>query len=548
MAPIGGHRAEEEQAMAGAGSYDAIVIGGGHNGLVAAAYLGKAGLRTLVLERRGIVGGSCVTEEVWPGFHVSTTSYVLSMFHGRLMEELELHRFGFELIPTDNLFVPFEDGRYMILWDDEAKTCAEIAKFSKRDAERYSEYNRFLAQAAGFVRELAWKTPPASLSPGAARDMLELGWKFRRMGGAAFRFIDLMTESVVDFLDRWFESDQLKATLAYYGVIGNFKGPMTPGSAYVLLHHLMGEHEGAGGWGFIRGGMGGLTQALARCAQAAGATILTDAEVERVTIRDGRAVGVALANGDTYTARAILSNADPKTTYLRLIGRENLDGDVVAEIESYKTFSTAFKINFALDHLPTYSTFDREKIGLPFPTYIHIGPTVEYLERAYDDAKYGRPSTRPFLSPVVPTLTDPSLAPEGKHILNVFGGHAPYELAGTTWDEERETFADTVVETLAEFAPDLRDCIIDRQILMPPDLERIYALPQGHIFHGELTLDQLFFLRPVPGYGDYRTPIRGMYLCGSGTHPGGGVYGLPGHNAAREAIRDLKGRGLRRRG
>ncbi len=533
--------------MTGARSYDAIVVGAGHNGLVAAAYLARAGLRTLVLERRGIVGGACVTEEVWPGFHVSTTSYVNSMFQGRIIEDLRLGAFGFELIPTDNLFVPFEDGRYMVLWDDERRTCAEIAKFSRKDAERYPEYNQFLHQAAAFVRELIWKTPPASLGPRGAKDMLELGWKLRKMGRGAFRFFDLMTGSIVEFLEHWFESDQLKATLAYYGSIGNFKGPMTPGSAYILLHHLMGEHKGAGGWGFIRGGMGGLTQALAACARSHGATILTDAETARVTVRDGRAVGVELVNGDAYSARVVLSNADPKSTYLRLVGAENLDGQVVAEVESYKTFSTAFKINFALDHLPDYIAFDREAMGVPYPTYVHLGPTIEYLERAYDDAKYGRPSTRPFLSPVVPTLADPALAPEGKHILSVFGGHAPYTLAGTTWDDEREAFADRVVDTIAEFAPGIREAIVDRQILMPPDLERIYGLPQGHIFHGELSIDQLFSLRPIPGFGDYRTPIRGLYLCGSGTHPGGGVYGVPGHNAAREVLRDIRGPGWRLR-
>ena len=286
--------------MVAAGSYDGIIIGAGHNGLVAAAYLARAGLRMLVLERRGIVGGACVTEEVWPGFHVSTTSYVNSMFQGRIIEDLGLGKFGFELIPTDNLFVPFEDGRYMVLWDDERKTCSEIAKFSRKDAERYPDYSRFLREAAAFVRELIWKTPPASLGPRSAKDMLELGWKLRRMGGGAFRFIDLMTGSIVELLDKWFESDQLKATLAYYGSIGAFKGPMTPGSAYVLLHHLMGEHKGAGGWGFIRGGMGGLTQALAACARSHGATILTDAEIARVIVRGGRAVGVELVNGDVY--------------------------------------------------------------------------------------------------------------------------------------------------------------------------------------------------------------------------------------------------------
>lgn len=528
--------------MSGADRYDAIVVGAGHNGLVCGAMLARAGMRTLILERRQMVGGACVTEEVWPGYHVSTTSYVLSMFHGKIIKELNLKSFGFELIPTDNLFVPFEDGRYMVLFDDIRQTCEEIAKFSRKDAERFPEYEDFLQKAAGFVREVMWKTPPVSLTPKSAAEAGAVLWKIKKLGKDAFRFVDLMTMSVADFLDRWFESDQLKATLGYYGSIGTFKGPKTPGSAYVLLHHLMGEHEGAGGWGFVRGGMGGLAEALAKCARRHGATIRTDAEIARVSIRGGRAVGVELTNGDTYRAATVVSNADPKTTYLRLLGREHLPPDVVEEIESFNTYSTAFKINFSLDHLPEYTAFDKEKLG-PYPSYVHIGPTIEYLERAYDDAKYGRPSARPWVTPVVPTLADPSLAPEGKHILNAFGGHAPYELADGEWDDEkREAFADTLVNTIAEFAPGIADAIIDRQILMPPDLERIYGLPQGHIFHGELSLDQLYLMRPVPGYADYRTPVKGVYLCGSGTHPGGGVFGVPGYNAAGRVLGDWKAR------
>ncbi|MCI0425488.1 MAG: NAD(P)/FAD-dependent oxidoreductase, partial [Actinobacteria bacterium] len=418
-------------------------------------------------------------------------------------------------------------------------TCEEIAKFSAADAERYPEYEEFLQKAARLVRDLMWRTPPTSFGPRPAMEGASLLGRLQRMGHDAFGFVDLMTVSVSEFLDRWFESDQLKATLAYYGSIGTFKGPMTPGSAYVLIHHLMGEHQGAGGWGFVKGGMGGLTQALAGAARHHGATIRTEAEIAQVLIHDDRAIGVVLTDGEVFTADTIVSNIDPKTTYLRLVGREHLDSTVVEDIEGYQTFGTAFKINFALDRLPAYTAFDEERLG-PYPTYVHIGPTVEYLERAYDDAKYGRPSSRPFLSPVVPTLADPDLAPEEKHILNVFGGHAPYELDGTTWEMEREAFADRVTDTLAEFAPGIRDAVIDRQILMPPDLERIYGLPQGHIFHGELTLDQLYLMRPIPGYADYRTPIEGLYLCGSGTHPGGGVFGVPGYNASREILRDTR--------
>ena len=523
-------------------TYDAIVVGAGHNGLVCGAYLAKAGLRTLILERRNLVGGACVTEEVWPGFKVSTTSYVLSLFAGRIIRELRLKAHGFELIPTDNLFVPFEDGRSMILWDDVGRTAEEIAQFSKKDADRFLEYEAFLERAAKFVRDIMWVTPPSGLRPGALREVGPVLWRLRKMGREAMRIVDLMTQSTADFLDRWFESDQLKATLAYYGSIGTFAGPSTPGSAYVLLHHLMGEHEGAGGWGFVRGGMGGLTQALAGAARERGATIEVEAPVERVVVSAGRATGVALEDGRTFRANVVVSGADPKTTYLRLIGRELLDAEIVEDIESFRTYSTAFKVNLALDGLPSYSAFDKEKVGLPFPTYVHIGPTMEFLERAYDDAKYGRFSSRPFISPVLPTLAEPELAPEGKHILTLFGGHAPYELDGANWDEERNRFGDTVLDTLTEFAPDLKEHVIERQVLAPPDLERIYGLPQGHIFHGELALDQLFFMRPVPGYADYRTPVRGLYLCGSGAHPGGGVAGVPGYNAAKRILSDRKWR------
>lgn len=519
--------------------YDVIVVGAGHNGLVCGAKLAKAGLRTLILERRSIVGGACATEEVWPGFHVSTTSYVLSMFPNKIVRELDLGRFGFELIPTDCLFVPFEDGRRMILWNDQRQTCKEIEQFSKRDAEAYPDYTAYLGRAADFVRDVVWRSAPGKLGPRALRDAGWVAWRLKKMGREAFEFVDLMTMSIYDFLRKWFESDQVIATLGYMGSIGTFKGPKTPGSAYVLLHHNISEHEGAGGWGYVRGGMGGLTQALARCAEHHGARVLTDAETDRVLIRNGRTAGVALTNGDTYVADVVISNADPKTTYLRLIGRENLEDEVVRDVEGFDTYSTAFKINFALDGLPEYTAWDKA-LG-PAPGYVHIGPSIEYLERAYDEAKYGQPSTWPWVSPVIPTMADPSLAPEGKHILNTFGGHAPYTLADGEWtDAKREAFADRVVAAIERFAPGLSDRIIDRQILVPTDLERIYGLPQGHIFHGELTLDQLYVLRPVPGYADYRTPVKGVYMCGSGVHPGGGVFGVPGYNAAREVLRDRK--------
>lgn len=523
-------------------AYDAVVIGGGHNGLVCAAYLGRAGLKVAVLERRAIIGGACVTEEVWPGYRVSTASYVMSLLQPRIIADLELRRFGFEVLPTDNLFVPFPDGRYLVLWDDVNKTCAEIAKFSKKDAHAYPQFDAFLHDAARFMRELLWITPPDPTSR-KLRDikaLIALAWRTRKLGGRFFRIADLMTQSVSEVLDRYFESDQVKAVLAYYGSIGTFAGPRTPGTAIVLLHHLMGEHQGAGGWGFVRGGMGGISQAIARCAERHGVTIRTDAEVEHVLIKQGRASGVVLTSGEEIRATVVASNADPKRTFLRMVDPRHLPVEFAEEVRAFRTFSTAFKINLAVDEPPRYSAFDAEAIGSRYPAYVHIGPSIHYLERAYDEAKYGRPSSRPFLTPVVPTVLDPDLAPPGKHVLNIFGGHAPYSLAGSSWEAERERFADTVIDTLAEYAPNVKGSVIHRQVLIPPDLETRFGLPHGHIFHGELSLDQLFCFRPVPGYADYRSPIRGLYQCGSATHPGGGVMGVPGHNAAREILKDWR--------
>ncbi len=520
--------------------YDVIVIGAGHNGLICAAYLAKAGRKVLVLERRHIVGGACVTEEIWPGYHVSAASYVMSMMQKRVLQELELRKYGWEVLPTECLFVPFPDGRSLSMWADMEKTVEEVAKFSKKDAEMYPIFHDFIIEAAAFVRELMWTTPPdpTSLKLRNLKELLSLANKFRRLGGKLFRFADLMTMSISDFLDMYFESDQVKAVHAYYGSIGTFLGPRSPGTAYVLLHHEMGDLGGAGGWGFMRGGMGAVAQAIAASAQHYGATIRTEAEVDKVLINNGRATGVALQSGEEIYSKVIVSNADPATTFLKLVDTSQLPGDFVQEVRNYRTFSTAFKINVALEEPPRYTAFDSEEMGIEYPTYIHIGPSMAYLEKAYDDAKYGRPAANPFFTPCLPTWVDPGLAPPGKHILSIFGGHSPYTLKDTTWDDEREKFADRVMDTLAEYAPNVKDAVIDRQILMPPDLERVYGLTQGHIFHGELTLDQLFFMRPVPGYADYRSPIKGMYECGSGTHPGGGVMGMGGHNAAREVLKD----------
>ncbi|HEU4403116.1 MAG TPA: NAD(P)/FAD-dependent oxidoreductase [Candidatus Polarisedimenticolia bacterium] len=521
-----------------ANPYDAIIVGAGHNGLICAAYLAKAGRKVLVLERRNVIGGASVTEEVWPGYRVSTASYVMSMMQRKVIRDLDLPRYGWDMLPMDCLFVPFEDGRYLAMWGDTRKTQAEVAKFSKKDAEMYPVFEKFLEDAARFVRRLLFLTPP-NITSRRLRDlkrMLEHANAIRKLGGKVFRIADLMTMSVAEFLDIYFESDQIKAVKAYYGSIGTFLAPRSPGTAYVLLHHLMGDLGGAGGWGYMRGGMGSVSKAIAGCAKAHGCEIRTDAEVIRIRVEDGRATGVALRSGEEIAAATVVTGADPKTTFLKLVDTKELPADFVDEIRNFRTFSTAFKINLAVETPPAYTAFNARELGIDYPSYVHIGPTMDYLERAYDDAKYGRPSERPFFTPCVPTVVDPDLAPPGKHILNIFGGHAPYELKGASWDQERDKFADRVIAELERYAPGVKRTIIHRQILMPPDLERIFALPQGHIFHGELTLDQLSMMRPAPGYADYRSPIRGLWQCGSGTHPGGGVMGMGGHNAAREIL------------
>ncbi len=524
--------------------YDAVVIGGGHNGLVCGAYLARAGLSVVILERRDILGGACVTEELWPGYHISTASYVNSLLQPQIIEDLELRRYGFEMLPFDHLFHPFPDGRYLVIWDDTRKTCEEIAKFSRQDAEAFPDFQEFRRQAAAFVRELMWMTPPNPIQP-RLRDLnalLTLGLRLRRMGRKAFRFMDLMTESISAFLDRWFESDHVKTALAWSGSVGTFAGPKTPGTAYVLLHHSTGggQRGAQGGWGFVRGGMGTITRAIAQAALKHGATIRTSAEVERILLKDGRAVGAVLTSGEEIRAKCVVSNADPKRTFLRLVGPEHLEAEFVREVKNLKTFSTAFKMNLALDEAPRYTAFDPDVIGTCYPCYIHIAPSIAYLEKAYDDAKYGRWSEEPFISPLVPTMADDTLAPKGKHIMNIFGGHAPYRLGQGDWCTEREKFADRVIDVLEQYAPNVKDAIIHRQVLVPPDLEARFGLTDGHIFHAELSLEQLFFMRPVPGYADYRTPIHGLYLCGAGTHPGGGVMGVPGHNASRELLRDWR--------
>ena len=522
--------------------YDAIIVGGGHNGLVCAGYLARAGWKVLVLERRPIVGGACVTEEVFPGFKVSTAAYLCSLLQDRVVRDLELARFGYRVIPKDPAyFAPYPDGRHLIMWSDGRRTCEEIARFSSRDAERYPEYESFMERLAEFV-ESFWLESPPNLPPRSLSDWRALARGARRLlklsRAELEGLITLFTGSAGEFLDRWFESEQLKVALATDGVIGGRAGPLSAGTGYLLLHHSMGSAAGQRGlWGFVEGGMGVLTQALARSAESCGAEIRTGTPVARVLVRDGVARGVALTDGTEYAARVVVSNADPKRTFLELVGREHLDAEFVSAVARLKLEGTAFKINLALGELPDYTALPGTSLGPQHRGTTHIAPSIEYVERAHDDAKYGQPSRNPLLEITIPTAYDPDLAPPGRHIMSIFVQYAPYSLnGGMTWREERERFADRVIDVLAEYAPNIRTAIIDRHLLSPLDLEVEYGMTGGHIFHGEMSPDQLFFLRPLPGWAKYSTPIRKLYLCGSGTHPGGGVTGAPGHNAARAIL------------
>jgi phytoene dehydrogenase-like protein len=522
--------------------YDAVIIGGGHNGLTCGAYLAKAGKSVLVLERRGVIGGAAVTEEFAPGFRTSTFSYVMSLLHPKVIRDLALRDFGLTVLPATDMFCPIGTDDYIVFSGDVRKTAAEFARFSKHDGAVYAEFDAWLNETAAIVRRLLLDTPidPAKRDLRSLRELAAFAWKYRKIGNRFYRLIDLMTMSADDFLARWFDHGVTRAVLGYYCSIGTFAGPKTPGSAYVVLHHIMGEHEGAGGWGFVRGGMGAISEAIAESGRRHGMQIRTDAEVTDVEVSDGRVSRVVTKAGDEFRARAVICNASCKVLFDRLVAPEHLPADFLKHIRDYRTFSTAFKINVAAEAPPHYAAFDAAKCGFALPAYVHIGPDIEYLQAAYEDAAHGRWSARPFITAVVPTTVDDTLAPPGKHVVNLFGGHAPYALDGRDWDDERDAFLANVFDTIDEVAPGFSDGVIASQLLLPPDIERIINSPHGHIFHGELALEQLFFQRPAPHYSDYRSPVRGLYQCGSSTHPGGGVSGIPGHNAAREVLRDWR--------
>ena len=529
--------------MASNQPYDAIVIGGGHNGLVHAAYLARAGRKVLVLERRHVLGGAAVTEEVFPGFKFSVCSYVVSLLRPEIIRDLDLPRHGLEILPLDGTFTPLPSGSkgdYLWRVNDHAKTRREIARHSPLDAEAYEEYGKAMAEQAKFVKPVLGMTPPdpSRLSLNALRSLAFLGRRFRDLPEPdQYNQVQLMTMSAVDFLDQWFETDVLKATMSASGIIGTFLGVRSPGTAYVLLHHYMGEIDGAfRSWGFSRGGTGAISNAIAAAAREAGAEIRTQAPIARIIVKNGRAGGVALENGDEFEARVVSSSVDPHRTFLQMIEPGHLPEEFLDQVRHYKFRGSSGKVNLALDALPDLTCLPGP--GAHLRGAISISPSVDYMERAYDDAKYGRYSRRPYIDCVIPSLTDPSVAPPGKHVMSCFVQYAPYHLKEGTWDEQREAFGDAVIDTLAEYAPNIKNIILNRQVLTPLDLEREFGLTEGNIFQGELSLEQLFFLRPVPGWAQYRTPIRGLYLCGSAAHPGGGIMGAPGRLAALEVLKD----------
>lgn len=520
--------------------YDAIVIGGGHNGLVNAAYLAKAGKKVLVLERRHVLGGAAVTEEIIPGFLFSECSYVVSLLRPEIIRELDLPRHGLEILPLDGTFSPMPNGDYLWRMNDHARTQREIRRHSRLDAEAYDEFSKMMTPMCRFVKPILSMIPPdpTTLNPRDLQRLYFLGQRFRELSSdERYTLIQLMTMSAADFLDQWFETDVLKATMSASGIIGTFLGIRSPGTAYVLLHHYMGEIDGAfRSWGFSRGGTGAISNAIAAAARELGVEIRTQASVDKILVKNGRTTGVVLKSGEEISAKVVSSSVDPHLTFEKFLEPSELPSDFLESVRRYKFRGSSGKVNLALDALPDFKSMPGQ--GAHLRGAISISPGIEYMERAYDDAKYGHYSRKPYIDMVIPSLTDPSVAPPGKHVMSCFVQYAPYKLAQGTWDDHKEAFGDTVINTIAEHAPNIKKIIIGRQILTPLDLEREFGLTQGNIFQGELSLEQLFFLRPVPGWAYYRTPIDNLYMCGSATHPGGGIMGAPGRIASQVILKD----------
>jgi phytoene dehydrogenase-like protein len=518
---------------------DVIVVGGGHNGLACAAYLAKAGLDVLVLERRDILGGAAATETMWDGYRISSASYVVSLMPDRIVDELELKRHGYEVsIIAPDYFVPFPDGSSLTLWGDMQRDVANIARISPADAEAYVEFDAYFERIAGLAKDLLYVVPP-NMKLTEILNWARTGARFRGWTGRdVHELVRLFTMSAADFLDEWFTDERVKGALATQAIIGAWCGPMTPGSAYVLMHHWIGEIDGHfGAWGWVKGGMGGVSTAIASAAREAGAETRTGQTVARIAIGPtGRALGVELDDGSVIRAKRVVSNAHPVTTYLDLIGRDRLPSEVVRDVERFRTRSGSVKVNFALSELPAFPSWDQE--GEVHRGLMAVSPSMTYLERAFDDAKYGKPSTHPYAEVMFPTAHQDGLAPGGKHIMMAFTQYMPFDAPNTP--RAREAWAKKIVGAVGDYAPGLADSVEHVEVLTPKDLEDRFGLLGGNIMQGELTPDQMFSFRPIPFFGDYRTPVEGLYLCGGGTHPGGGVMAVPGRNASTVVLRDAK--------
>lgn len=528
-------------------NWDVIVVGGGHNGLVNACYLQRAGLDVLVLEKNDWVGGAAVSRSLTPGFTYSNCSYVCSLFRPEIMRDLELPRHGLQVIAYEGGAVFTRDGDYLANYRDHHAHRREFARFSRRDAEAYDRYARDVTRQCRFIQPLLMRTAPdpTSLKPRDLGELLFLARKFTGLGAAEMaRTLRFWTMSISDFLDEYFETDVIKANFSISGIIGTALGPMSPGTAYVLLHHYMGEVDGSvGAWGYARGGMGAITQALSASFQASGGTIRTGADVDKVLVSGGKAKGVVLAGGEEVHGKLVVSSADVKRTFLKMVDEKELPDIFLRRVRNYRMRGSSGKVNIALDSLPDFPALPKDCPSIRGD--LHFTDSVERMERAYDDWKAGRWSADPFLDVMIPTTLDPTMTSPGKHFMSCFVQYCPPRVEGRDWtDADRDAFGETVISQIADYSPGFRDRIVHMEVRTPRELEAEVGLTEGNIFQGELTFDQLLFNRPVPGYAQYRSPVAGLYMCGSSTHPGGGVMGAPGRNAAAEILRDLK-RGAR---